>query len=356
MTGNLDRRRILGTGVFAATAVASPYVARAQTQRKWRCVTSWPKNLPGPGVSAERLARRITAMSNGEIEIEVFPAGTIVPAFSVLDALSSGTVELGHTAALFWSGKIPVAPVFTTVPFGLSPLQHRAWLLSGGQALWDELYMPRNVKPFVGGNTGPSAAGWFKLPIRSLADMKGLRIRATGLGGEIYGALGATATAIPPAETYAALERGVIDAVELLAPMNDAPLGLARIAKHYHVPGFNKPNGASEFLIRLDLWKGLPQHLREIIEAASSAEHDIALAEAESQNDAALSALLAQGTVIETIPGDVLEAARIAATDILARIAAHDGLSQRIIASMRQAQAGTRSWSAIAGLGRQLMR
>lgn len=352
----IDRRKLLGAGVLAAAALPAPHVARAQTQRKWRCVTSWPKNLPGPGISAERLAKRITDMSNGEIAIEVFPAGTIVPAFAVLDALSTGTVELGHTASIFWAGKMPVAPVFTTAPFGLSPLQHRAWLISGGQTLWDELYARRNVKPFVGGNTGPSAAGWFRSPVRSLADLKGLRIRATGFGGEIFNALGATAAAIPPAETYAALERGVIDAVELLAPMNDAPLGLARIARHYHVPGFNKPNGASEFLVRLDLWKALPAHLRAIVEAACSAEHDIATAEAESLNDAALRSLVAQGAVVEVMPQDVLEAARTAAASLMNRIAGHDEISGRIVASMRQAQADQSSWSTMAGLGRYIAR
>lgn len=356
MTLKTDRRKLLGAGALAASALASPHIARAQTQRKWRCVTSWPKNLPGPGVSAERLARRIVDMSNGEIAIEVFPAGTIVPAFAVLDALTSGTVELGHTASIFWSGKIPVAPVFTTVPFGLNPLQHRAWLLAGGQALWDELYAPRNAKPFVGGNTGPSAAGWFRNPVRSLADVKGLRIRATGLGGEVYNALGATATAIPPADTYAALERGVIDAVELLAPMNDAPLGLARIARHYHVPGFNKPNGASEFLVRLDLWQALPQHLRDIIEAATSAEHDIACAEAEAQNGAALRALVAQGVIVDAMPQDVLEAARTAAAAVLDRIAAHDDISRRVVASVREAGTQSQSWSTLAALGRYLTR
>ncbi len=340
------RRRVLATA--AASSLAAPSVVRAQpAPRRWRMVTSWNKNLPGPGVSAERLAARISVMSQGEIAIEVFPAGTIVPAFGVLDAITSGAVEMGHTAALFWSGKMAAAPLFTTVPFGLGPHAHVGWLQNGGQSLWDELYAPFGVKPFVGGNTGPSAGGWFKREIASAADIKGLRIRATGLGGEVYSALGATAIAIPPADTYAALERGVIDAVELLAPVNDQPLGLQRIAPHYLFPGFNKPNGASETLVALPIWRALPEHLRAIIQSACHAEHDLALGEAEIANGRALRELASQGAKPRLLPDDLLAAARPAAEAVLARVAAKDALSQRIVTSYAQALEAARTWSAL---------
>jgi TRAP-type mannitol/chloroaromatic compound transport system substrate-binding protein len=335
-----SRRHLLAAA--ATSTLAAPAVARGQAAgRRWRMVTSWNKNLPGPGVSAERLTQRIMAMSHGEIAIEVFPAGTIVPAFGVLDAITSGAVEMAHTAALFWSGKMAAAPLFTTVPFGLGPHAHIGWLANGGQPLWDELYAPFGVKPFVGGNTGPSAGGWFKREITSVDDVKGLRIRATGLGGEVYNALGATALAIPPADTYAALERGVIDAVELLAPVNDQPLGLQRIAPNYLFPGFNKPNGTSETLIALPLWQALPEHLKSIVQAACHAEHDIALGEAE---------IARQGTKLRLLPDNLLAAARPAADAVLARVAAKDALSQRIITSYAQALDAARTWSALATL------
>ena len=342
------RRSIVGA---AAAVLTAPAIARAQNApRRWRMVTSWNKNLPGPGISAERLAQRITAMSHGEIAIEVFAAGTIVPAFGVLDAITSGAVEMGHTAALFWSGKMAAAPVFTTVPFGLGPSAHIGWLSGGGQALWDELYAPQGIKPFVGGNTGPSAGGWFRREIASAADLKGLRIRSTGLGGEVYNALGATAIAIPPADTYASLERGVIDAVELLAPVNDQPLGLNRIAPYYVFPGFNKPNGASEMLISLKAWSDLPDHLRTIIAAACHTEHDIALGEAEISNGRALRELVALGVKPRFFPEDVIAAARLAADAALKRIAEKDPLSSRIVASYLQAAAAARTWSAVSTL------
>ena len=244
-----------------------------------------------------------------------------MPSLAVFDGVSAGTVEMGHTASLFWVGKMPVAPVFCTVPFGLTPGQHMSWLVHGGQKLWDELYAPAGVKAFVGGNTGASAGGWFRKEIASLADIKGLRIRATGLSGEIYAALGATAIVIPPGETYAALEKGVIDAVELLAPVNDLPLGLHKIAPHYLFPGFNKPNGASELLIGEKAWASLPPHLHTIIETACHAEHEIALAEAESANAAALGKLVAAGAKPGVFPEDVIATARVAAAGALDRIA-----------------------------------
>ncbi len=217
-----SRRRLL-----AATAglVAAPAIACAQGAIRWRCATSWARNLPGPGITAARLAKRIGEMSRGELTIEVFAAGEIVPALNVFDAVSNGTVEMGHTASLFWQGKMPAAGLFTTQPFGLSPAAHAAWLDAGGQALWDELYAPHGVKGLLAGNTGPSSAGWFRKPIMSLADIRGLRIRVTGLGGEIYRRLGATPIVTAPSDTYPALERGVIDAAEFLAPGNDAPMG-----------------------------------------------------------------------------------------------------------------------------------
>ncbi|MEX0590054.1 MAG: ABC transporter substrate-binding protein, partial [Xanthobacteraceae bacterium] len=149
----LSRRTALGV-LAAAGAVAAPAVARGQTQ-KLRMVTSWPRRLPGPGVSAERVAERIKALSGGRIEVQVYSAGEVVPAFEVLDAVGAGAADFGHTAAFFWQGKMPAANFYTTVPFGLTPDEHVAWVEhGGGQALWDELYAPFGVKPFMAGNTG----------------------------------------------------------------------------------------------------------------------------------------------------------------------------------------------------------
>lgn len=341
----LNRRKFFAA--VGAAVLATPHVARGQAGRKWRCVTSWIKNMPGPGVSARRIAERITTMSEGALVVDVFGAGEIVPAFQVLDAVGQGSVEMGHTAAIFWGGKMPAAPLFTTQPFGMTPHEHTAWLASGGQALWDDLYRPFNVKPFVAGNTGPSAAGWFRKPIRSVAEIKGVRIRSTGIGGEVYQALGLTAMAIPPGDTYAALERGVIDAVELLAPANDVPLGLHKVAPYGYFPGFNKPNGASEALINLAAWSALPASLQTIVETACRAEHDLAVAEAFDANVKAVEALAAQGVTLQRLPGDVLAAAEAAAAGVLERIAGTGPAARRIVESQRTAMRRAAPWKAL---------
>ncbi|MBN8534549.1 MAG: TRAP transporter substrate-binding protein [Rhizobiales bacterium] len=336
----VHRRMVLAAGLVTAPAIVS-----ARTERRWRMVTSWSRNLVGPGVTAERLARRITAMSDGALVVELFAAGEVVPALSVFDAVSNGTVEMGHSAALFQAGKWPVASVFTTVPFGLPPIAHAGWLDHGGQALWDSLYAPSGVKPILAGNTGPSSAGWFRKSVESLADLAGLRIRATGLGSELYRRMGATPVALAPGETYPALERGVLDAAEFLAPANDAALGLHRIAPFLALPGFNKPNGASELLVARPLWEGLPAHLQAVIEAAARMEHDLGLAEAHRLNAEALRSLIAAGTTITRLSPEILARGAILVEELLAEIAARDSLSARIVESYRAYRNdATRAW------------
>ncbi len=332
-----------------AASLAAPAIARADAPRRWRMVTSWGKNLVGPGVTAARLAKRITTMSGGALEVQLFAAGEIVPALNVFDAVSTGTVEMGHTAALFWQGKMPAASLFTTVPFGLSPVAHAAWIDGEGQGLWDELYAAFNVKPFLAGNTGPSSAGWFRKPVQSLSDIAGLRIRASGIGGELYRRLGATASVISPGDTYAALERGTIDAAEFLAPANDLALGLNRIAPHLVFPGFNKPNGASELLIAKSQWESLPENLKAIVEAAARMEHDLGLAEAHRLNAEALRTLIEGGTQVQRLPEEVLAKGAMLAEGVLSELAAKDALTARIVTSYRGARnASARAWEALA--------
>src|SRR5665213_1238223 len=284
------RRTFLGTA--AAGLIAAPSVARAQTM-KWRMVTSWPKRLPGPGMSAERVAERIRVLSGGRIDITVYAAGEVVPAFEVLGAVGNGVADIGHTASFYWQGKMPAAAFFTTVPFGLTPSEHVAWIdAGGGQALWDDLYKPFGVKPFMGGNTGVCMGGWFRRELKSLADLRGLKLRSLGLGGEVYRRLGATPQTTPPAEILTSLQSGVIDAVEFVGPGTDIALGLYRVAPFYYYPGFNKPNGTGECIVSLKVWNALPADLKAIVTHACAAEANYALAEMERLNAQALAVLI----------------------------------------------------------------
>jgi len=340
------RRTFLGTAAGAAGALAAPAIARADTL-KWKMVTSWPKRLPGPGMSAERVASRIRALSGGRIDITVYAAGEVVPAFGVLDAVGNGVADIGHTAAFYWQGKMPAANFFTTVPFGLTPNEHVAWIeAGGGQALWDELYAPFGVKPFMGGNTGVCMGGWFRREVRALADLRGVKIRSLGLGGEIYRRLGATPQTTPPAEILTSLQSGVLDAAEFVGPGTDIALGLYRVAPFYYYPGFNKPNGTGECIVALKAWNGLDAELKAVVAHACAAEASFALAEMERLNATALAALTKEHNVkLTAFPADLVAAARREADDVLGDIASRSAVGAKVHASYMAFRAQTAPWS-----------
>ena len=344
-----DRRALLrGGGLALLGAVAAPAVARAQTLR-WRMVTSWPKRLPGPGMSAERVAERISALSGGRLQITVQAAGEVVPAFEVLDAVGGSVAEMGHTAAFYWQGKQPAAAYYTTVPFGLTPMEHVAWVdAGGGQALWDELYAPFGVKPFMGGNTGVCMGGWFRRELKSLDDLKGLKVRSLGLGGEVYRRLGATPQTTPPGEILTSLQSGVLDGAEFVGPGTDIALGLYRVAPLYYGPGFNKPNGTGECLINLKVWEGLAGDLKAIIAHACAAEASFALSEMERLNAQALAALTERNNVrLMSFSADMVRAARRQAADILAELAGRSDIARRINDSYADFRSRTAAWSRV---------
>jgi len=346
----MTTRRTFVTAASAtlAGAVAAPSIALAQTV-KWRMVTSWPKRLPGPGMSAERIADRVRAMSGGKLDISVSAAGEVVPAFEVLDAVGNGVAEIGHTASFYWQGKMPAAAFFTTVPFGLTPGEHAAWVdAGGGQALWDELYAPFGVKPFMGGNTGVCMGGWFRREVKSLADMRGLKLRSLGLGGEVYRRLGVTPQTTPPAEILVSLQSGVIDGAEFVGPGTDIALGLYRVAPFYYYPGFNKPNGTGECIVSLKAWNALSDELKAIIANACATEANYALAEMERLNAQALAALVDEHKVkLSAFPEDLIAAARKQAGDVLGELAGKSAITGKVHASYAAFRDRTAPWSRI---------
>ena len=329
----ISRRDVARGGALGllAAAPSAPALAQSGTLH-WRMVTSWPKRLPGPGMSAERIAQRIGALSGGRLDISVSAAGEIVPAFEVLDAVGSGVAEMGHTAAFYWQGKEPAASFFTTVPFGLTPNEHVAWIdAGGGQALWDEIYAPFGVKPFMGGNTGVCMGGWFRRELKSAADVRGLKIRSLGLGGEVYRRLGAIPQTTAPGEILVALQSGVLDAAEFVGPGSDIALGLYRFAPLYYGPGFNKPNGTGECIVSLKAWASLDAQLQAIVAHACAAEASYALAEMERLNIEALGALTTRDNVQpRTFPADLISAARGQSNDVLGELAGKSANARKV--------------------------
>lgn len=347
-----DRRTLLA-GLAAAPALLAAPAVHAEERIRWRMATSWPKNLPGPGIAAAFIARRVGELSGGRFEIQLFGAGEIVPALQVLDAVGNGTVEMGHSAAFFWQGKNPAANFFTTLPFGPDPIEHLAWLeRGGGQALWDELYRAFGVKPLIAGNTGPSMAGWFKREIASPSDVKGLKLRAQGLGAELWQRLGALPVSIAPGDLLISLSSGVIDAAEFLAPVNDLPLGLYKPAPFYYAPGFNKPNGVAEALVHLPAWEKLPAEYRAMLETACLEAHARGLTEAQMENAGALVELVGTHRVeLRRLPPELLAAARGHGRDLIRELAAKSALGARVLASLEATREKTRNWRRVTFAG-----
>jgi TRAP-type mannitol/chloroaromatic compound transport system substrate-binding protein len=344
----MTTRRNFTLGAAAAGLLAAPAVARAQTL-KWRMVTSWPKRLPGPGMSAERIAERIRTLSGGRIDITVSAAGEVVPAFEVLGAVGNGVAEIGHSAAFYWQGKMPASAFFTTVPFGLTPSEHVAWIeAGGGQVLWDELYQPFGVKPFMAGNTGVCMGGWFRHELKSLADLRGLKLRSLGLGGEVYRRLGATPQTTPPSEILTSLQSGVLDGAEFVGPGTDIALGLYRVAPFYYYPGFNKPNGTGECIVALKVWNALSDDLKAIVAHACAAEASYALAEMERLNAQALAALVKDhGVKLAAFPDDVVAAAREQAHIVMMGFAVRSDITGKISGSYDAFRERTAPWSRV---------
>lgn len=347
----LNRRSFFGKGALAgASLLAAPPVAGAQAAVEWKMVTSWPKNLPGPGVTAQRIADRVETMSGGAFRIRLFSAGELVPALEVFDAVARGTAEMGHTASFFWQGKIPAAVFFTAVPFGLLPHEHISWIeQGGGQALWDELYAPFGVKPVMAGNTGVQMGGWYTRDIDSLDDLKGLKIRMPGLGGEVMRRLGATPVSLPPGELFQALQTGVLDATEFLGPWSDRAMGFQKAAKSYYTPGFHEPNGTGEALFNVAALEALPGGLRTILLEACRAENGRSLAESDWENAGSLMLLQEEdGVTVKSYPDDVLDALRETSAVVLEEFAERDPLSRRIHDSQTAARARLSPWSDVA--------
>jgi TRAP-type mannitol/chloroaromatic compound transport system substrate-binding protein len=346
MTG-LPRRRVIAAAT--AAGVTAPTVARAQNTHRWRMVTSWPRDLPGPGVNARRLAERINAMSGGRLTVQLFAAAELVPGLQVFDGVVSGVAEMGHTAAIYWTGKTRAAAYFTTVPWGMTPPEHIAWIEhGGGQALWDELYAPFGLKPFMAGNSGMQMGGWFRRELHGLADLRGLKIRAVGLSADVFQRLGATAVSLPAGEIYPALQSGAVDAVEFLGPNSDRAQGFYQVAKHYYWPTFTKPNGTAECIIRRDAWDTLPGELQAVVAEACRAENQVTLAESDWRAAEALRDLVEnRGVELRHWPEDVLKAAHDAGNAVLEEVAKAGELEGKVARAYVDALAIVRRWPVV---------
>jgi TRAP-type mannitol/chloroaromatic compound transport system substrate-binding protein len=342
------KRRQFVTGMAAAASlsacaeeeVASTASARSTEIFEWNMVTSWPVGLPGIGVGVQNLADRLEKTSNGRLKIKVFAGGELVPALEVLDAVSRGTVQMGHDSAYYHRGKVPAAQYFTAVPFGQTVHEKNAWLYyGGGLELWRELYAPFNVIPFVAGNTGVQMAGWFNKEINSVADLKGLKMRIPGVGGEVMRRAGVTQVSVSASDIFTLLQTGALDAAEWVGPYNDIALGLHKAARYYYYPGWHEPGPMLQFTVNLDAWNSLPEDLQEIIGTVCQAINVDMMADHTWGNAVALKQLKEDPNVeLRRLPDDVLKLLRQYSQEALDELSANDEWAARIQASFNDFQ------------------
>ena len=340
----IQRRKFLKTAAvggvaLAATATAAssfPKPALSQGAKQWRMQTTWPKNFPGLGTGANKLAEYIGKASGGRLTVEVYGAGEIVPAFETMDAVSSGTLEMGHGAPYYWKGKVPATQFIASIPFGINVNEQNAWLqFGGGQELADKVYKELNCKFFASGNTGVQAGGWFNKEINSLEDYKGLKMRIPGLGGEVVKAAGGNVINLPGGEIPPALSSGAIDATEWVGPYNDLAFGLYKSAKYYYYPGWHEPATLLDNFISLTAWDSLDDELKAVVEAANAYANSYVLNEFIANNNAALDTLVGEHSVdVKKFPDEVLSGLGKLSGQVIGDLAGQDALSREVLASI----------------------
>jgi len=296
-------------GVVAASASLSPLMfANAQRARfSFGMVTSWPASLDVIFGGAVNSAKFLNEITDGDVQIEVYPAGAQVGGLEVYDAVSSGAFEMGHTASYYYVGKDPTHGFFTSVPFGMNPGQTNAWFYDGnGQAYFNELNARDNLIAFPAGNTGTQMGGWFNKEINTPDDIIGTTMRIPGIGGQVFTRAGGNTQQLPGGEIFLALERGTVDAAEWVGPYDDEILGLNRAARYYYAPGYHEPAPTLSTYMNLDVYNSLPTDIQNALQTACKAANVVMLAEYDARNGPALERLIASGTQLRFWSPEVL--------------------------------------------------
>ncbi|MDA0276304.1 MAG: TRAP transporter substrate-binding protein [Proteobacteria bacterium] len=335
----------------APKQAAAPAISEGIKELKM--VTTWPKNFPGLGTGAERLAQRITTMSDGKLEVKVYAGGELVPPFQSFDAVSEGKAEMSHGVSYYWQGKSPAFNFFAAVPYGMNAAEHYAWMLWGdGLKLYTELCDNFGVVPFMRASTGVQMGGWYRKEMKSMDDFKGLKFRMPGLGGEVLRKLGATVVNLAGGDIFPALQAGTIDGTEWVGPFNDLAFGFYKVAKFYYWPGFHEPNTTGEVLVNKKVWSGLSKQHQEIIAVAIQAESTIEQAEFNYKSADALDVLINKhGVQLRQYSDEMMRGFYRAAEEVVAEIGNKDPFTKKVYDNFMAARAKAIGWSKLGEQG-----
>jgi TRAP-type mannitol/chloroaromatic compound transport system substrate-binding protein len=330
----MDRRSLIKhAGIAGVLAAGVAPAVHAQQAMRWRIASSFPKSLDTIFGAAEVFAKKVGELSGGKFTITVHAGGELMPPFGVLDGTSNGTVEMAHTAPYYFFGKDPTYALDCAIPFGLNSRQMTAWMYQGnGLSLMREFYANVGIVNFPMGNTGAQMGGWYRKEIKSLADMKGLKMRIGGFGGKVLERIGAVPQNIPGGEIYQSLEKGTIDAAEWIGPYDDLKLGFNKVASHYYYPGWWEGGPQLTLFVNKKAYDGLSSEYKAMIETAAAYAHTDMQAKYDAKNPAALKTLVSQGTKLHPFPADVMNAAFKAAEEVYAELSASNPAWKKIYA------------------------
>jgi TRAP-type mannitol/chloroaromatic compound transport system substrate-binding protein len=338
---------ISACGEKSADTTSSTEAKVAAKTYQWKMVTSWPKNFPGLGIGPEKFSQYVDEMSDGRLTVKVYGSGELVPGFQVFDAVSQGTAEMGHSGAYYWKGKIPSSPIFSAIPFGMTATEFNAWLhYGGGLALWQEQYKPFGIVPMAGGNSGAQFAGWFKKEINTVDDLKGLKMRIPGLGGEVLKRAGAIPVTLTGGEIFSSLQSGAIDASEWVGPYNDLAFGFHQAADYYYTSVWHETGTNLEFLINEAALLALPKDLQKIVEVAARAVNQDMLDEYNARNNIALKTLVEKHNVqLRQFSPEIMAALKQYTAEVLAEQVAQDAGFAKVWASYSEFLASMREYN-----------
>ena len=331
-------------GAVAATTLAAPAIAKERIEMVM--VTTWPRDFPGLGTGAQRLAKNLELMSGGRIHVEYFAAGERVKAFDSFDEVASGNAQAYHAADYYWKGKHKAFAFFGSVPFGLTVNEANTWIdWGGGQELWDELGAEFGVKCFKAGNNGVQMGGWFRKEINSADDFKGLKMRIPGMGGDVLAKMGASRVSLPGSQIYENLVSGAIDATEWVGPWNDSFMKFYEAAKYYYWPGFHEPGTMESFGLNKAWWDKLSKSDQKMIEAAAALENQLLYSEYCWNNGSSMKKLLDEhGVQLREFSDDIFDAAGEATAEVFEEYRADGGLTARVLDSMLASRKSVGSW------------
>ncbi|GGZ07799.1 TRAP transporter substrate-binding protein [Pseudoduganella plicata] len=347
----MERRSFIAKAAAGAGAglIAAPALAQAQPAITWRLASSFPKSLDTIFGASDIFTRRIAQLTGGKFTIRSFAAGEIVPGLQVMDAVQAGTVECGHSASYYYFGKDATFSFDCAVPFGLTSRQHTAWYdQGGGRELTRAFFKDYNILNFLGGNSGTQMGGWFRKEIKSVADLKGTKMRVAGFAGRVLERLGVVPQQLAGGDIYPALEKGTIDAAEWVGPYDDEKLGFFKVAPFYYAPGWWEASASFSFYVNLKDWEKLPKEYQAALEVATYEAHVGMQAEYDVKNPTALARLLKNGVKLRNYPKDVMDACYRMSTTVMEEEAARNAKFKKIYEPWKRFRQDQNQWASVA--------